>query len=138
MAGMPSPDGALSVARPVVFTVRSPSGRTMLRMGHRIISVAATLCLVTAAAATQPLLPRCSAGLDGQVSQGGCVCRHDGGGQLTGRPSGWRWACDLLRGPGTVEVVPPAGLPPQGLPPGFGFSQRGNTRAGANPADLGY
>ncbi len=91
----------------------------------RIAAIAAALSLTGFAAATQPMLPRCNAGLDGQVSEGGCRCDFDRGGQLTGRSAGWRWTCDLLRGPGQAEPVAPAGLPAPGLPPGFTYAPQG-------------
>ncbi len=94
----------------------------MACMRHHIVALGATVVLAVAAAVAQPLLPRCSAEFDGQVASGGCVCRHESGGQLTGRAPGWRWGCDLLRGPGVMEEVPPAGLPPPSLPRGFTYA----------------
>lgn len=87
----------------------------------RMIVTAGILYLFVLAAGGQPL-PRCGPALDGQVSPGGCECRHDVGGALTGREAGWRWRCDLLRGPGVVVSPEPAGVAPPGLPPGFTFA----------------
>ena len=101
----------------------------------RIAAIATALCLAGFAAATQPMLPRCTAALDGQVSEGGCSCAYDRGGQLSARPAGWRWSCDLLRGPGNLEPVAPAGLPPPGLPPGFTYVPQNS--AGAMPQATG-
>ena len=104
----------------------------------RITAVAVALCLTGFAAATQPMLPRCSAALDGQVSEGGCSCGYEHGGQLTGRSAGWRWKCDLLRGPGMTEAVPPAGLPAPGLPPGFVYAPQGSQGSTAtSPTAMG-
>ncbi len=88
----------------------------------RLAAIVIALCLTAFAAATEPLLPRCSVPLDGQVTQGGCRCHYDRGGTLTGRTPGWRWDCDLLRGPGAIAPVPGAGDPPQPLPPGFTYA----------------
>ncbi len=88
----------------------------------RIVAIVIALCLTAVAAATQPLLPRCTAELDGQVTQGGCRCRFDRGGSLTGRVAGWRWDCDLLRGPGAIAPVPSPGDPAEPLPPGFTYA----------------
>ncbi len=103
---------------------------------RRLVAIIVALCLTGFAAATQPLLPRCSAALDGQVSEGGCSCEYDRGGQLTGHAAGWRWTCDLLRGPGPVAPPPPAGFAPPGLPPGFVYGPQtssGNTTSMTSP-----
>jgi hypothetical protein len=93
----------------------------------RTAAIVIALCLTAFAAATEPLLPRCSDALDGQVTEGGCKCGYDRGGTLIGRPAGWRWDCDLLRGPGAIAPVPSAGDPQQPLPPGFTYApQRGS------------
>ena len=109
-------------------------------MGHRITAFVAIFFLAVAAAETQPLMPRCSPSFDGQVSEAGCICRHDSGGQLTGRSAGWRWSCDLLRGPGLLEAVPPAGFPPPSLPRGFAYSPQmeSSAMAGAGGRSMGY
>jgi hypothetical protein len=116
----------------------------------RPAALSLVLCLAGAAAMAQPLLPRCGPGLDGQVSQGGCTCAFDHGGSMTGRAPGWRWSCDLLRGPGAITPVPSAGDPPQGLPPGFvyaprgggsnqgGYNQGGYNQGGYNQGQGGY
>lgn len=101
----------------------------------RTAAIAAALCLAGFAAATQPMLPRCSAALDGQVSEDGCSCNYEHGGQLTGRTAGWRWKCDLLRGPGMTEPIPPAGLPAPDLPPGFVYAPQ--NQAGSSTATGG-
>ena len=102
----------------------------------RMIAVAGIL-LTASAALASPLLPPCGPGLDGQVASGGCECGYDRGGLLAGRAAGWRWSCDLLRGPGAEEPVPSAGPPGAGLPPGFVYSpQSGAQGNGANA--MGY
>ena len=98
----------------------------------RLAAIIVALCLTGFAAATQPMLPRCTAALDGQVSEGGCSCDYDRGGQLTGHAAGWRWKCDLLRGPGPVAPVPPAGLPAPGLPPGFAYAPKTSSGNGGS------
>jgi hypothetical protein len=87
-----------------------PAGMTV-----RIALTVAILAFALPAAA-EPMLPRCGASLDGQASVGGCVCAYDRGGQLSGRLPGWRWSCDLLRGPGPSDPVQDAGPPPAELP----------------------
>ena len=104
----------------------------------RISAIAVALCLTGFAAATQPMLPRCGADLAGQVSEGGCSCSYDRGGQLTGRTAGWRWTCDLLRGPGVIEPVAPAGLPPPGLPPGFVYTPQSQAGGSAGGGTMRY
>ena len=89
------------------------------------------LCLTGFAAATQPLLPRCTAALAGQVSEGGCSCDYDRGGQLTGRPAGWRWTCAQLRGPRPGSPHPPGGPAAPGLPPGFVYAPQSPSGGGA-------
>ncbi len=98
----------------------------------RTAAVTIALCLTGFAAATQPMLPRCTAALDGEVSEGGCRCDYDRGGQLTGHAAGWRWTCDLLRGPGQVAPVPPAGPAAPGLPPGFVYAPQSPSGNGAS------
>jgi hypothetical protein len=117
------------VAEVSQFTSESPFPRTIGCM-TRIAAVVVALCLTAFAAATQPMLPRCSPELDGQVTEGGCLCAYDRGGQLTGRAAGWRWNCDLLRGPGVAAPVPSAGDPPQQLPPGFMYAPQLGGRTG--------
>ncbi len=97
-------------------------------MTHLYAAIALLSLLAIGAQSEQ--LPRCSAALDGQMAEGGCECRHDTGGQLTGRGPRWHWSCDLLRGPGVTEQVAPAGLPSAELPSGFTYaptSQPGGT-----------
>jgi hypothetical protein len=96
-----------------------------------IAATAIALCLSAFAAWTQPLLPTCGPALDGQVSEGGCVCAYDRGGVLTGRAAGWRWTCDLLRGPGVIAPIPSAGDPPPPLPPGFIYAPQVGRAGGA-------
>jgi hypothetical protein len=43
-----------------------------------------------------------------------CLCRFDAGGTLTGRPSGYRWDCGVLRP--SCGVVPPDTNPPMQPP----------------------
>ena len=93
----------------------------------RIAAIAVALCLTGFAAATEPMLPRCSEALDGQFSEGGCSCSYDRGGILTGHAPGWRWKCDLLRGPGPTAPMVPAGQPAPDLPPGFSYSPRSSS-----------
>lgn len=72
------------------------------------------------AADEDPRFPACTAAregvtacMDGKL----CLCRHQPGGSLTGRPAGLRWDCGALR-PGCA--FPPAELGVQApLPPLF-------------------
>ena len=98
----------------------------------RMAAVTIALCLTGFAAATQPMLPRCTSALEGQMSEDGCSCDYDRGGQLTGHTAGWRWRCDLLRGSGPVAPTPPAGLAAPGLPPGFGYGQQNPPGSGSS------
>jgi hypothetical protein len=99
----------------------------------RVVAIVAALCLTAFAAATQPMLPRCNEALDGQMSEGGCACGYDRGGQLSGHAAGWRWKCDLLRGPGVIAPVEPAGEPAPRLPPGFVYApQNSQSSAGGS------
>jgi hypothetical protein len=69
------------------------------------------------AAAQDP--PACDSAHEGIVACFGqtlCECRFDQGGQLTGRPSGHRWDCGILRP--NCGPVPNALAPAQSLPPG--------------------
>ena len=100
-------------------------------------AIVTALCLTGFAAATQPMLPRCTAALDGQVSQGGCSCGYDRGGQLTARPAGWRWQCDLLRGPGETAAAAPAGSPSEELPQGFTYAPQGTSGGSTSSAMTG-
>ena len=100
----------------------------------RMAAITIALCLTGFAAATQPMLPRCTAELDGQFSQGGCSCSYDRGGILTGKSPGWRWKCDLLRGEGPTAPMVPAGQPTPGLPPGFSYSPRNSSGTSAGSA----
>ena len=98
----------------------------------RLVAIIVALCLTGFAAATQPMLPRCTAALDGQMTEGGCSCSYERGGQLTGRAAGWRWACDLLRGPGPVAPPDAAGTVAPGLPPGFVYAPGGSAARGTS------
>ena len=88
----------------------------------RAFALSAALCVTAFAVAAQGALPRCGPAMEGQVSEDGCSCSFDRGGQLSGRPPGWRWACDLLRGPGFDAPVVIAGPPPPPLPPGLTYA----------------
>ena len=65
--------------------------------------------------------PDCTNAREGMTACFGeklCLCRYDQGGQLTGRPSGLRWDCGVLRP--SCGVVPADLNPPQTqLPPGL-------------------
>ena len=91
----------------------------------RTFPALAMLVLFSTASRAEQLLPRCGPALDGQVSEGGCMCRHDRGGSLTGHGPGWRWSCDLLRGPGATEPVAPADLSGTNPPSVFTYAPQG-------------
>lgn len=58
---------------------------------------------------------RCGASREGMLacmSGRACVCRYERGGQMTGRPDGFRWDCGALR-PDCAAA--PAGAPPPGM-----------------------
>jgi len=72
-----------------------------------------------AAVAQDP--PACNTQREGMTACFGeklCACRYDQGGQLTGRPSGFRWDCGAFRP--SCGTVPADMNPPQTqLPPGM-------------------
>ena len=103
----------------------------------RALALAALLCLAAPVVA-QPAMPRCGPALEGEAWSN-CTCGYDRGGLLAARPAGWRWTCDLLRGPGPAPPVQSAGDPAPGLPGGFtyapqmGTPQTGTPQAGVSP-----
>ena len=83
--------------------------------------------------------PRCVEARDGQqIGLGGsvCECRQARGGTMIGRPSGWRWSCDLLKSDGSQLGIP-ADAPShrRELPPGYGYPPQGDAGSLAGPLD---
>ncbi len=96
----------------------------------RTLAVAFLLQLAAAAAAAQPAMPRCGPALEGQPWSN-CTCGYDGGGSITAHAAGWRWTCDLLRGPDPAPPVQSAGDPAAGLPGGFAYAPQTGAVGGA-------
>lgn len=74
--------------------------------------------------------PRCIEARDGQqigLNGSVCECRQARGGTMLGRPSGWRWSCDLLKSDGSQLGIP-ADAPShrRELPPGYGYLPQGD------------
>ncbi|MCW8086069.1 hypothetical protein [Sabulicella glaciei] len=75
------------------------------------------LLLLALPAAAQ--LPVCNAYREGMAicfESRLCLCRQERGGQLTGRPEGFRWDCGPLR-PDCRERAEPVPPWPPGIPP---------------------
>lgn len=79
--------------------------------------------------------PRCIPERDGQqLGQAGsvCECGYEQGGAMTGKPTGWRWACDILRSDGSnLDKPADTSFGRQPLPPGFVYAPQNG--AGAQP-----
>jgi hypothetical protein len=101
-----------------------------------MLAAAAILGLVASGATGQAVLAPCASALDGVMAADGCTCGYQPGTAMAARAAGWRWTCDLLRGPGPMQPVSPAGAAPAPLPPGFSVIRNdGRTRPGA---PIGY
>ena len=82
--------------------------------------------------------PRCVADREGQqIGSGGsvCECRRERGGTMIGRPTGWRWSCDLLRSDGSERSIPADTTSRRGLPPGFTYAPQGGSDFLGGPAE---
>jgi hypothetical protein len=75
----------------------------------KLIATAALLGLIASAATGQAVLAPCVSALDGVVGADGCTCGYQPGTALAAHAAGWRWTCDLLRGPGPIQPASPAG-----------------------------
>lgn len=69
--------------------------------------------LLAVPAGAQPLCNAPREGMEACFAETLCLCRHEPGGSLTGRPPGYRWDCGALRP--RCGVVPPdaSGKPQQ-------------------------
>ena len=83
--------------------------------------------------------PRCIPERDGQqLGQAGsvCECGYERGGTMTGKPPGWRWACDILRSDGSnLDSPADTSAGRQSLPPGFVYAPQNG--AGIQPIEPG-
>lgn len=69
--------------------------------------------LVAGVAGAEPVCNAFTEGATGCLANKQCICRFDPGGSMTGRPSGYRWNCGVLR---PACELPPPGLPAQPIP----------------------
>ncbi|MCO6419703.1 hypothetical protein JYK14_26565 [Siccirubricoccus sp. KC 17139] len=93
------------------------------------------LLLLAAPARAQEEPPACTPEREGMTAcfaEKLCLCRFQPGGQLSGRPSGHRWDCGVLR---PHCGVAPAGPPPSPVVPGYGGypTPYGGEREGGYP-----